>query len=106
MGNHTYQIVTKDSIGGERTWLIRDADDEDNASRRAAKTAALDHIADYEEYGSDSDYRKDLDNAAEEIEILDVAEAPGDTGGRPVATGVWLLSENKPVESAAPGILW
>ena len=104
MSKQTYQIITKDSIGGERTWLVRGVRDEDAACRQDAKTAALDHIGAYEDYGSDSAYLEDLDGAADEIEVLSASPAPGLAGGRPVATGVWLLDKVAPTISLASGM--
>lgn len=104
MREQTYRITTKDTIGGERTWLVRDVADEDDARRQAAKTAALDHIEAYEDYGSDSAYLDDLDAAADAIEVLSASQAPGLIGGRPIATGVWLLDKVEPNDRTAVGM--
>jgi hypothetical protein len=86
----------------EDTREFRDANAEDEACRRAAKAAALDHIDDYDDYASDSVYSKDLEEVVVEIEILSAAPAPELTGGRPVSAGVWLLSQAEPAIRVAP----
>jgi hypothetical protein len=86
-----FEVLTRDAIGGDRSWFVADVRDEDEASAKAAKAAALDHIASYNSYSGDSRYLEALAQAAKTIEIVSVDAASGPTRGRPVANAVYLL---------------
>lgn len=103
MTDKIYRVQTHDRFKGWREWRI-EAEDPKGASRTAARTAALDSIAPYESYASDSAYSDDLDRAAGEVEVYHVEETPGLTGGEPVANGSWYLGslELTPGEATAP----
>ena len=92
-----YEIVTIDPDGSRKVWLIWGADDREEAERDAQKAAALFIIEDYENYDSDSVYYRDLEDAADTIEIVSVIRTTRPEEGRAITNTARLISA-----SAAP----
>src|SRR4051794_13396191 len=85
---YKFLVTTEDDTLGKKEWIVKNVEDENEASAEAKKAAALWQIDDYENYGNDSAYLNDLHKAADTVKVSSVKLKSKKTG-RPVTCTVY-----------------